>query len=461
MEMNNPKKIVDELKENSLRYFNQNEFNMSLKYIREIEKVNKLDSNDYYLMGLIYEVLKQVDEAKNCFYMSLKRAPKNKKKLEKFINYMESNNLEEELQVKLERIVSLKFSLAIEIQIFLINYYFKIKQYDKSLKIALEANLIHPENISVLKKIIKIYEKKKEYKKGLFLSNKLVKLSEKDFESNMILANMKLKNGIEENPPAENIYKFLSVPSENNYFETLTIIFSSIKGKFLIKNYPFKSDKLFIAELKMTSYTYSFENLKNYLSEYISKGGYKKVNLVGSSKGGFAAINMGVALSKEMEEVYFKIASFSPQTQLYPFNENIAHLPSYVVLNKLAKNNISVLSDLKKYGNLNNISTSISKNIKVSVIYGDSHAKDVIECLRIKENSFIEYTPVPNYPLHSTLLIFTKKGDELVKAMTTRFSSKIKTDDDFFTPDNVDDFTSDFLNSIDRYKYDLNDYLIF
>ena len=270
---------------------------------------------------------------------------------------------------------------------------------------------------------------------------------------------MQLRNKITPYIPAENIYKFLPVDLDQPC-DSLTIILSSIKGKFLLKGYSINSDRLFIAESKMTSYTYGFEGLKDYLVKWISTKNYKNVNLVGSSKGGFGAINIGVALAKELKNVDFKVASFSPQTQLFPFNTNIDHLPSYIVLNRLAKTHISVQHDLKKYGNLEKIQHDTDDNIKISVIYGDSHERDTIECQRINACSAISYVPVPNYSLHSTLLIFTKKNEELVKAMTSRFTSTTKTDDDFFTPQNVDEITQDFLKSIDKYQYDLKDYLI-
>lgn len=460
---NENQKTIDslavDLRDKALSYFNDKDFNAALNCFKEAEEYKNLDNKDYYLMGLIYEHLEKVDEAQNCFYIALRKLPKNKKYLSKFTDYMISHNLEINLLTKLERIIVLRSGIAIEIQDFLINYYLKNKKYDKALKVALEANFFNADNSHFLKKIVKIYDKKKAYKQGLQVASQLAQLDTKDFEANMLLANMRLKNNIDEYPPAEDIYNFLDVNNDSDS-TTLTIVLSSLKGKFMLKNYPFNTDKLFVSEQKMTFYTFAFNNLVSYLLNKITNKKYKKVNIVGYSKGAFAAINVGVNLAQKLNDVDFNIIAFSPQTQLYPLNKNIEKLPSYNTLIKLSTQNISVSKALESFGNLEQLSTRMTKNIKITVLYGELYERDKNECLRIKNIQGITLKPIIGCPFHTTLILFVKKGEDLVNGLMSKIQKNVKDDDDYFKQDNSEELTHKFMDSIKNSDYELNDYLI-
>ncbi|MDP1369193.1 hypothetical protein Q8G42_00110 [Acinetobacter lwoffii] len=452
--------IVKGLKEEALSYYNNKCFLDALNCFKEVEEYKSLDNKDYYLKGLIHESLEQVDEAQNCFYVALRKVPKNKNYLNKFTEYMISHKLEDILLTKLERIIVLRSGTALEIQNYLIDFYLKNKEEDKALKVAMEAIFFNPNNSNILKKIIKIYDKKKAYKQGLLVANQLIELDQKDFEANMLLTNMQFRNNNKDSLPVENIYNFLPMNLDDPC-ESLSIVFSSIEKKFILKNYMFNTDRLFISENKMTFYTFCFNELKSYIANIIDNKKYKYINLIGSSKGSFAAINYGMALSKEFKDVMFQVVAFSPQTQLYPMNENIGRLPSYRGLNRLAKQNISIKNDLEKHGNLEQLNSEITDNINILAIYGELHERDEKECLRMKSFNCIELKPIESYPFHTSILLFTKKGEALIKGLTSRFDDNtVKNDDNFFAPQNSEELAKNFINSIDRYNYELSDYLI-
>lgn len=450
---------IESLRDDASNAYRQGNYQACLAYFEQLKKYTALNNKDIYEMGLAHEAVGQLVAAENCYYVALRKMPKNKHYLKHFQTFMRSQDLGAQFLAYVQKIIALKPEKTVDLQIFLIDYYIAQKDFTQALYHALEANAIIPQHADLLKLIIYIYNKKKMFRQGLCIAKQLIALHPKDFQANVLLKNMYLKNNLAIQPLAENVYNFLDVRQEQPS-DTLTIVFSSLEGKFILKNYEFKTDKLFLSENKMTFYTYAFESLRNYLIELISTRQYKKVNLVGSSKGSFAAMNVGMALADALKQVSFQVVAFSPQTQLFPINKNIEKLPSYRTLNTLAKHNISIQSDLENYGNLEKINAKMTNNIKIFTFYGEFHERDKKECLRVVGFNGVELKPVVDYPFHTTILLFTKKGDALINGLTARFSATVKTDDDFFAPENADELTQKFLKSIDQHHYNLNDYLL-
>ena len=200
----------------------------------------------------------------------------------------------------------------------------------------------------------------------------------------------------------ENFYNFDFVKKN----KILTIVFSSIENKFILRGYNFNTSVLFISEKLMTYYTYQYENLIEYLVDIINENHIHKINLVGSSKGSFAAINVAINLEKKLEKQNMRVVAFSPQSYIFPLNENIKGLPSYKNLLSLSKQYTLMRDDLSRFGNP--IERMIDSNIEIKIIYGGSHKRDekeakkliinAIKCMNLsikKEDEIYRINPCP------------------------------------------------------------------
>lgn len=310
-------------------------------------------------------------------------------------------------------------------------------------------------------KISDAYYANKKFQKSLAICKTLVDISPRNYIYNVKLLNSYAKLKKNFTTPIVNLYNFLSVENQQ-YSKTVTIIFSSIQSKFILKGYNFNSEKLYVSENMMNFYIVEFDALVRYLSDIIISKKYKYINLVGFSKGGFAAINVGRALSASMTGLIFNVVAFSPQTVLFPFNDNIAKLPSYKALNRLAKTNISIRKYLERFGSCFNPNFDIPLSpINVKVLYGELLNRDRIECLRLESLSNTKIIPILGYPFHDSIVLFAKKGEDLINRLTKRYTkSKRKTDEDFFTPKNPKQLANRFIATMEKYSYELNDLLI-
>jgi len=238
----------------------------------------------------------------------------------------------------------------------------------------------------------------------------------------------------------------------------LNLVFSSVVNKFVMRKYDFNGDVLFLAEREMNFYTYNFIGLAKFISEIASRKRYKTVNLIGTSKGSFAAISYGIYLSKLMESVKFVVLAFSPQTQLFPLNENIKGLPSYVSLLNRCKSRKVLDYSLKKHGCLSDRSGEIGDNISINLVYGGLHKRDEAESLRVSRMKNTNCYPVEGYPLHGTVALFLYKGEKLLTSLKQGLATG-GGDDAFFMTKSDDYDLSDFVNG-EYYKgLDLNDFL--
>ncbi|WP_347455429.1 hypothetical protein [Acinetobacter thermotolerans] len=113
--------------------------------------------------------------------------------------------------------------------------------------------------------------------------------------------------------------------------------------------------------------------------------------------------------------------------------------------------------DLVKFGNpINRLNES---NIDIQIVYGGAHHRDKLEAENFSKFSNVILSPIKDYPFHTSLLIYTKKGEKLKQALTRKIDSKSK-DDQFFRPENNEQLILELLNKIEFYNYDLNDILL-
>lgn len=120
-------------------------------------------------------------------------------------------------------------------------------------------------------------------------------------------------------PKIDNWFKFLFKKSEfksNN----IIIILSPTSG-FMLKNYNFMHDTLYISEKTNSYYTFSIDILSDVISSFSNDLGKTAVIYVGSSKSGFGAINLGRMQKNTHNINHCYSLSFSPVTRVYPLQK--------------------------------------------------------------------------------------------------------------------------------------------
>lgn len=240
--------------------------------------------------------------------------------------------------------------------------------------------------------------------------------------------------------------------------DILNVVFSSVINKFVMRRYDFNGDTLFLGEREMNFYTYNFAGLAKFIFNIVTKKRYKAVNLIGTSKGSFAAINYGIHLSQLMGHVKFVVLAFSPQTQLFPLNENIKGLPSYAGLLKRCKSRKVLDYSLKKHGNIPDRNKDIGDNLSINLVYGELHKRDEIECLRISKMKNTYCHPIEGYPLHGTAALFIYKGEKLLSSLKQGLATG-GGDDAFFKTIGDDYDLGDFVDKEYYKELDLNKFL--
>ncbi|MCF3639890.1 hypothetical protein LXM94_07900 [Rhizobium sp. TRM95111] len=207
---------------------------------------------------------------------------------------------------------------------------------------------------------------------------------------------------------------------------TLFIIFSS-DTRYTLYKHDYPVDTLFVADKWGNYFTLGAGLFRNYLKYTIVSGGYKRVVLLGASKGGFGAILQGNLLAQSLPSVSISVFAFSPQTRLYPLNDRL-YFKSYRNLMRRAEEKQSIRDFLEKFGDLGRL--TYPANLKVRIFYGEKNAIDTAEA------QYLKAKPVEMYPLpvggHATLtLAMLDPSDEReLHDMVDRVYERAKTNPD-------------------------------
>lgn len=133
--------LIDELRKTiDLEYLSKN-YNKASVLLDRLENITILNNKDYFLKGEIYEKLNNIQEAKKSFYAALKKTPRSKKNLKRYIKFMETHEQKINLEKALIKICNLKIAKSLNIRKYLISQYFKNRRYDLALIFLLETNL--------------------------------------------------------------------------------------------------------------------------------------------------------------------------------------------------------------------------------------------------------------------------------------------------------------------------------
>jgi hypothetical protein len=171
----------------------------------------------------------------------------------------------------------------------------------------------------------------------------------------------------------------------NRESDSLVITFSPTKKEFL-SNINFSENVLYLIDKKNLYYIYNPASQVQKLNDFIVNNGFKKVYLIGSSKGGTGALLWASLLSNQNKNYEISCFSFSPIVQLTKENKHINY-PSFFDLLKKAENDESIEKCLLKYGNINNY--VIKSKCKVIVIYSSKYDTDRTEANSLDKEKII------------------------------------------------------------------------
>lgn len=437
----------------ALIYFRLKKYDLAERSILAIQS-NLIKNNKYYfLKGQIYEKLKNIEEAENGFFVAVRKVPKNKRYLKKYISFSKAHN-NYELAIEKLKVVSKNkkdknFYLRLEFVKFNI-LKGRLKEAFLELKELEEKMDADHDEINLQYSII--YESIGDYANAL---SALEKVSLVNVDNIFRKNDLRLTLGSQRENVVEDLYNFMLINKNKN----LTIILSPVENKYILKGYDFNTSVLYVSEKVCSYYIYDYLNLVDYLANIIKLNNFDNINLVGSSKGGFAAINISIYLSNLLKNKKIKVIPFSPQSYIYPLNNNISGLPSYKDIWKKSENSISFYNDLVEFGNPLNRMNSLNPNVEIDIIYGGNHERDKKEAEAFKGYDNVNLQPILGYPFHTSIMLYTKKGEALLKGISNRAIAAHK-DDLFFEVKSHDVLVEQILKEVDNYNYDLNPILL-
>ncbi|SEH27933.1 hypothetical protein [Rhizobium sp. NFR12] len=184
--------------------------------------------------------------------------------------------------------------------------------------------------------------------------------------------------------------------------KSLTIVFSP-NAKFMLRKYGFANDVLYVADRKLHYYTHNPGRQCKFLWSFIQQSGYAEVVFVGSSKGGTGALLWASLTSRLNPTSKIVAIAFSPQVQLYPFNENLTPLPSYVNNMKLVDRNEAHRVNFQTYGDL--VGMIGASPCQAIVVFGSRSTMDAMEARRLYSLPNVLLRPI-DVSFHGSVIPF-------------------------------------------------------
>lgn len=183
-------------------------------------------------------------------------------------------------------------------------------------------------------------------------------------------------------------FTFEHSSSEKDVEELFITVSPSAKFSFYKKK--IHGNMMYIGESNGMYYTKNVNVLALALSNLFDIHDYKRIVLMGGSKGGYGALMIGYLCGLLNSDIQFSIICFSPQIQVYPRKEALS-FPSHQLLLKKAGSDKSIRYWLEKFGSLPAFDLD---NVSVELYYGKLNEQDLSECLLAKGNN-INYHPLP------------------------------------------------------------------
>lgn len=231
--------------------------------------------------------------------------------------------------------------------------------------------------------------------------------------------------------------------------DLLAIVFSP-NSKFMLRKYDFASDVLYVADKKLHYYTHNPGRQCKILWSFIQQCGYKQVVFLGSSKGGTGAL-LWAALTSKLRPAVSKIfaIAFSPQVKLYPYNDNLTPLPSYVNNMKLVERNDTHRVNFQKYGDV----TEAVKGapFHALVIYGGRSTMDANEACKLHTFPNVVLRPI-DVSFHGSVIPFVTEltSHDRIVALAEKLTKDAYVDQDLSAT--ITQAKDEFIGELERIR---------
>lgn len=194
------------------------------------------------------------------------------------------------------------------------------------------------------------------------------------------------------------VWHYRDQPGSND----LLVIFSSTAKRHAFMGQAWSCNVLFVLDRDDAYFVIGAGRAADAIGAAIDRAGLDRVLFLGSSKGGFGAVLWSALCARRRPEKLFRALAFSPQTRLYPFNEEL-DFRSYKLLWRRAETDPRVMASLKAYGDLR--IAQKEANALVTFVYGERNQVDRREVGRLFAPQFRKY-PVP-LRFHGSVIPFT------------------------------------------------------
>lgn len=213
--------------------------------------------------------------------------------------------------------------------------------------------------------------------------------------------------------------------------DTLLIVLSPHKN-FVLTEHDFKYSCLYIADTKISYYCHHPQRQVEFIREFVANKGYKKVVFLGSSKAGAGSLLWSALLKGLDDDLDVYCLAFSPQTLLYPENDNIKQLPTYLNLLKRRELSRAHQVNLEHFGNIVDLVNKYKP--KTYLVYSSHYDMDRVEAQRFSESPWVKLIPIP-FNFHGSLLAYVvdKNNDEQLQSLADKMALDVAQDIDLKT----------------------------
>ncbi|RVN32609.1 hypothetical protein CN111_32065 [Sinorhizobium meliloti] len=240
------------------------------------------------------------------------------------------------------------------------------------------------------------------------------------------------------------IHKFYALEYVDRGSETVVIVFAHAPRPAL-RNYEFRYDCLYVTDRKLFYYLHNPGRQAHLLQRFIDQAGYKTAIFIGLSKGGVGSLLWSSLICRRDAQFRMFCLAFSPQTLLYPFNDNLTSLPSYVSNIRIAEGNERHRKNFETYGNLPEFVKGLLP--PTMIVFANRNSMDHVEAHRLAGEPNVELKPL-EMEFHGSITPFVvdRRGSRSLKRLAAKLYADAERDIDLksMLPPSQEQFMSDF-----------------
>jgi hypothetical protein len=153
----------------------------------------------------------------------------------------------------------------------------------------------------------------------------------------------------------------------------------------------------------LTYYTTSPRHVLNIILDGCEAEGFRKVVFLGSSKGATGALLWSAIANGSKRKLTISCLAFSPQTLLYPYNENLAILPSYSRWAHSKNDENHHVKSFRFYGDI--VKNMVGRTPQTVVYYSRGNKMDRVEAKPLEGIPGVTLIPI-ELPFHGAVMPF-------------------------------------------------------